>query len=259
MYPLRLIDILPHRGGGDHPENTLYGFERNLDDGVSLDMDIRRTADGDIVVTHDRTTGRTCDKEWVVAERTAAELKALDAAYLFDPERNGSFPLRGRGIAMPTLGEVFDLFSRGKAPGAIMWIDTKDDESYPFEENRGLYDRLIGLIDEYDLWDEAHIEVSRDGEAEALRERNPRVRIVFWGGDVEKVEDALGYPHYVRIGVSRRIAASVVGQIKGAGRQLHVYDRRYDRSGWEALRPHRPDSLGTEYYRELIELIGLDG
>ncbi len=256
-YRIKLTDIHPHRGGGKNPENTLYGFERNMRDGVSLDMDIRKTAEGDIVVIHDKNTIRTCDKDWIVAQKTVAELKTLDSGYQCDPKGDKSFPLRGKGVTIPTLAEVFRLFSEKKSTGATMWIDTKDDESYPFEENQGLYDRLIELIGEYDLWNEAHIEVARTKEAEALRSRDARVRVIFWAGNAEEVRNALNYPHYIRIGVQRSVAASVADQVRSSGKKLHVYDRRYTQSGWDELKPHKPDSLGTEYYKKLIELVGI--
>ena len=258
VHHIRRTDIHPHRGGGQHPENTLYGFQRNMRDGVSLDMDIRKTANGDIVVTHDKTTGRTCDKDWVVAEKTVAELKALDAAYQFDPKRDGSFPLRGKDVSIPTLAEVFQLFSKQKSPGATMWIDTKDDESYTFEENRELYNRLVGLIREYDLWSEAHIEVARKEESEALRSLDHRIKVVFWAGNADAVQDALSYPHYASIGVRRNLAASVADQVRASGKRLHVYERRYTQASWDELKPCKPSSLGTEYYHELIEFTKAD-
>jgi len=253
----RLTDIHPHRGGIQAPENTLYGFKRNMRDGVSLDMDIRKTVEGDIVVIHDKNTVRTCDKDWIVAQKTVKELKTLDAGHQFDPERDESFPLRGKGIRIPTLSEVFKLFSEQKKPGATMWIDTKDDESYPFEENQGMYDRLVKLIGKYDLWNEAHIEVARAEEAESLRSRDSRIRVIFWAGNADKALDALNYPHYIRIGVSRSAAASVADQVRASGKKLHVYDRRYTQSTWDELKLYKPDSLGTEYYGKLIEFMGL--
>ena len=57
-------------------------------------MDIRKTAEGDIIVMHDETTGRTCNKDWVVAEKTVAELKRLDAAYNYDPAAPVAFERR---------------------------------------------------------------------------------------------------------------------------------------------------------------------
>lgn len=79
-------DIVDLKGGrADYPESTLFAYQRNLQAGLSLDIDIRKTADGDIVAFHDETTGRTADKDWRVADKTVAELKTLDAAYRFDP------------------------------------------------------------------------------------------------------------------------------------------------------------------------------
>ena len=174
-------DIVALKGGrAEYPESTMYAYECNLQAGVSLDMDVRKTADGEIMVIHDETTGRTCDKDWRVTEKTVAQLKTLDAAYHFDPGRNRSFPMRGKGITLPTLDEALARFVQKKQPGAIVWIDTKDDEDYPFEENQVVYDRLVELIGKYSLWSEAHIEVSSPQEAQTLMQRDSRVRIVFW-------------------------------------------------------------------------------
>jgi glycerophosphoryl diester phosphodiesterase len=219
-------------------------------------MDIRKTAGGDIVVMHDETTGRTCDKDWTVAEKTVSELKTLDAAYRFDPAGDRSFPFRGRGLTIPTLDEALTLFVQGKQPGAIVWIDTKDDEDYPFEENQGLYDRLIELIARHNLWSEAHIEVSSVKEAEALRQRDPRIRVVFWGRRPGEIEEALEYPHYVRIGVPANLAPAVCRQVKASGKKLHVTASRFNRSQWEALLRSRPDSVGTDHCEELVAFLG---
>ena len=161
---------------GEQPQCTLHAYQRALEAGVSVEMDVRKTADGDLVVIHDRTTGRTCDQDWVMAEKTVAQLQTLDAAHGFDLRHDKTYPLRGRGITIPTLDEVFTVFVRKHRPGMILWVDAKDDESYAFAENQVVYDRLIELIGKHNLWKEVHVEVSQTKEAEALR----------WGD--EKVE-----------------------------------------------------------------------
>ncbi|MBN1676032.1 MAG: hypothetical protein JXR37_33620 [Kiritimatiellae bacterium] len=252
---MKKTDIHPHRGGSaSHPEDTLVAFERNLRDGFSLDMDLRKTADGEIVVIHDRTTGRTCDKDWVVAHRTAAELKTLDAAYHFDPGKDGRFPLRGKGIGLSTLDEVFALFSKGRQPDASMWIDTKDDQDCPIAENAVLYDRLIDLIGRFDLWEAAHIEVSRAEEADALRSRDERVTAVFWGKDLGALEQALAYPHYVRMGMPPPAAMQLADRVRGAGKRLHVTRFRYEQAVWDELKAVRPDSVGVDDYQAFLAL-----
>lgn len=246
-------DIIASKGGrAEHPESTLYAYDRNLRAGVSLDMDIRKTADGDIVVLHDKTTGRTCDKDWLVAEKTVAELKTLDAAHHFDPGGDRTFPLRGKGIAIPTLDEALALFAREKRPGAIVWIDTKDDETYPFEENQGLYDRLIALIAGHNLWQEAHVEVATVREAEALRTRDSRVRLVFWAPDVRAAREAIRYPHYLRIGVRPNVASLMHQEIKASGKLLFMALNEPMNARMNIVAQVQPDSIGTDKYSELL-------
>jgi glycerophosphoryl diester phosphodiesterase len=101
--------VIAHRGGaGLWPENTLYAFERATALGVDvIETDVRATADGELVVFHDEGVQRTTDGTGRVGSLTLAELKRLDAAYRFSPDGGGSFPLRGLGVAVPTLREVF--------------------------------------------------------------------------------------------------------------------------------------------------------
>jgi glycerophosphoryl diester phosphodiesterase len=105
---------IAHRGGaGLWPENTLYGFERAAALGVDvIETDVRATADGEIVVIHDERVDRTTDGAGSVRSLTLSELKRLDAAYRFSPDGGRTFPLRGRGVSVPTLGEVFEALPR---------------------------------------------------------------------------------------------------------------------------------------------------
>ncbi len=103
--------VIAHRGGRSlGPENTLYTFQRAVDLGVDvLEMDVHRTKDGQLVVLHDATLDRTTNGTGPVDRYTLAELKKLDAAYHWSP--NGkSFPLRGQGLSIPALSEVFEAF-----------------------------------------------------------------------------------------------------------------------------------------------------
>ncbi len=104
--------VIAHRGGaGLWPENTIYAFERARELGVDvLEMDVRVTADGVLVVMHDGTLERTTDGSGPINKLTLAQLKKLDAAFRWSPDGGRSFPLRGRGIGVPTLHEVFKAF-----------------------------------------------------------------------------------------------------------------------------------------------------
>jgi len=267
-HKLKLTDIAAHRGGRyEHPENTLYAYQHDLRVGISLDMDICKTGDDpvDIVVIHDDTTGRTTEQDWIVKDKTTEQLQTLDAAYKFDPKGRimgkGAYPLRGRGITIPTLDEVFSEFAQNSSPGEFMWIDTKDDENYPFSENLGLYARLVELIGQHNLWEQAHIEVSNSYEADHLRSLDSRITVVFWSGNNQKLTEAMAYPHYVRIGMplSKAIADNGVlaNNVHLAGKKLHVTDPKITQSEWDTLRLYAPDSLGLDNYTTAIDLLGL--
>ena len=103
------FQVVAHRGGAaEGPENTLHRFLRALADGANvIEMDVRSTADGEFVVIHDATLERTTDGSGSIAGTSLAELQRLDAAYHWSPDGGRSYPLRGAGIRVPTLAEVF--------------------------------------------------------------------------------------------------------------------------------------------------------
>lgn len=99
--------VFAHRGGAAlGPENTIAAFDQGLATGAEgLELDVRLSADGVVVVCHDETLGRTTDASGRVDARTASELAAVDAGYHFT-DAGGDHPFRGRGIGIPTLAEV---------------------------------------------------------------------------------------------------------------------------------------------------------
>ena len=71
--------VVSHRAHcGTHPENTLLGIQAALDDGCeAIEIDVRRTLDGGLVLMHDATFTRTTGDRRVVAETGLAEATAL--------------------------------------------------------------------------------------------------------------------------------------------------------------------------------------
>lgn len=107
--------VFAHRGGGLFPENTLEAFQYSAKLGVDvLELDIHSTADGVLVVFHDRNIKRTTDDKGSVSKLTLAELKQLDAGYNFTADGGKTFPFRDKGITVPTLEEVFDALPNMK-------------------------------------------------------------------------------------------------------------------------------------------------
>lgn len=94
--------ILAHRGASAHaPENTLSAFELALtQEAHGVELDVKLSADGEIVVIHDATVDRTTDGKGRVSQLTLAALHELDAGSFFSVKFSGE--------KIPTLEEVFE-------------------------------------------------------------------------------------------------------------------------------------------------------
>ncbi len=103
---------IAHRGGRSlGPENTLYTFKRAVELGTDvLEMDLQTTSDGALVILHDREVERTTNGTGAVDSFTLSELKKLDAGFRWSPDNSRSYPLRNKGVTIPTLTEVFKAF-----------------------------------------------------------------------------------------------------------------------------------------------------
>lgn len=115
--------VFGHRGGSRlAPENTLAAFDRGVAEGVDgLELDVRLSRDGEVMVCHDERLDRTCDATGAVGEAMASELARVDAGYRFTPG-DGTHPFRGRGLGVPTLREVLSRF-----PSHPFIVEMKDD------------------------------------------------------------------------------------------------------------------------------------
>ncbi|WP_328333932.1 MULTISPECIES: glycerophosphodiester phosphodiesterase [unclassified Streptomyces] len=95
-HPVRRPVVYAHRGArADEPENTLRSFRRALALGADgIELDIRLTSDGHLVVIHDKAVDRTTDGTGLVVDFTLADLQALDA---------------GEGERIPTFDEAMEV------------------------------------------------------------------------------------------------------------------------------------------------------
>jgi glycerophosphoryl diester phosphodiesterase len=113
--PPRPITI-GHRGSpSSAPENTLAGYRHALDAGVDMiEVDVRVTCDGHIVLVHDGTVDGSTDGTGEVAALTFDYVRNLDAGAHRGEEFAGERP--------PTLAEALDV-TRGRA---LLNLDLKD-------------------------------------------------------------------------------------------------------------------------------------
>ena len=89
----------------------MFAFRQAVEDWDAdmLEMDVRLTRDGRVVVVHDETVDRTTDGKGPIADLTWDEARALDAAHRWR-DLNGRRSLRGVGVRIPLFAEVLGAF-----------------------------------------------------------------------------------------------------------------------------------------------------
>jgi len=75
------IQVVAHRGfSGIYPENTLIAFRKAVEMEVDfVELDVRETKDGELIVMHDERIDRTTNGTGLVREITFTELRRYDA------------------------------------------------------------------------------------------------------------------------------------------------------------------------------------
>jgi glycerophosphoryl diester phosphodiesterase len=88
-----------HRGARAYePENTLSSYKKALELGVdAVELDVRRTKDGEIIVIHDAEVDRTTNGKGLVSQLTLKEIKQ------FNTEKDQK---------IPTLEEALDFLDK---------------------------------------------------------------------------------------------------------------------------------------------------
>lgn len=95
VQPPRTFQVIAHRGQSRQaPENTRPALRHCLEDGLEwAEVDVRTTRDGHHVLSHGESLRGADGREVVVAERTLAELEAVDVGSAFAARFAGEAPL----------------------------------------------------------------------------------------------------------------------------------------------------------------------
>ncbi len=136
--------VIAHAGGDlEAPHSTPFAFDRATTLGVDvLEMDVRLSGDGELIVHHDPDIDRTTNETGLVSDRTAKQLAELDNAHWFQPgcwdcrSATGDRPYRGVRLGTAPLpaaakpddfriATLDDILAR--FPDAVLDIEIKSD------------------------------------------------------------------------------------------------------------------------------------
>jgi len=127
--------IIAHRGSsGIAPENTLIAFQKAIETGVDrIEMDLRQTIDGEVVVLHDKTINRTTNGWGSIRKLSLKKAKKYSAGSWFHHEYSAE--------RIPTFREVLELVD-GRA---TLLLEIKDGSPY----HHGIEHNIIKILNEY--------------------------------------------------------------------------------------------------------------
>lgn len=125
------------------PENTLAAFRKAIELGLDLiEIDVRETRDGHLVIMHDATVDRTTNGKGRVADLTLEEIKRLDAGSWFSPKFAGE--------RVPTLEEALDLM-KGRALADIDFTAGTPEKLVEVLSRHGLLGKVTLYCGDWDL------------------------------------------------------------------------------------------------------------
>ncbi|MBE5758238.1 MAG: glycerophosphodiester phosphodiesterase [Clostridiales bacterium] len=119
---------LAHRGlhNEKFPENSLPAFQNAIDHNFAIELDVRVSKDGSLVIFHDHNLMRMCSVDLDIKNLTLNEIK--------------SHKLRSSNYTIPTLQEVLELVD-GKVPIMI--------ELKPVDKHERIEEKVLAVIKSY--------------------------------------------------------------------------------------------------------------
>lgn len=155
----------------EYPENTLRACQQvdKLALADILEIDVRMTADQELVVVHDEDLQRTTNGIGKIEKLTLKEIQKWDAGYHFS--QNGkNYPFRGQGIRIEKVALYFQNLPRARFS---LEIKTNHPQA-------GVL--LAQLIEQYQMQDKIVIGSFHAAPLQAIKERLPFISYYanFW-------------------------------------------------------------------------------
>ncbi|QXE01897.1 glycerophosphodiester phosphodiesterase family protein [Terribacillus sp. DMT04] len=224
--------VIAHRGASAvEPEHTFLAYDQALDDGADyIEIDLRKTADGELIAMHDDTVDRTTDGEGLVENMTLKELKELDA---------------GEGQSVPSLKEILERYG----DSVNYYIETResDDGELIMEED------LLQLLEQHRIpQNQVILQSFSQASINALHDLDPAITLVqllkkdkVERLDTDKLQDlqqkAVGVGIYAGI-----LDESLVDLIQVNGLEVHAYYRGDEREWTENMLRYGVDGIFSD-------------
>jgi len=245
--------VIAHRGAsGLAPENTLAAFQKAIEIGVDrIEMDLRQTLDGEVVVLHDKTIVRTSNGWGSVRKLPLSRLKRYSAGSWFHHEFSAE--------RIPTFREVLELVD-GRA---TLLLEVKDGSPY----HHGIERRIIELVNEYQANDWCIVQSFNDrilNNFRKLPEFHADMQKLFaafipvapfYGGSKFTYKRLRRYDFAQEVNINRRyVNPRVVRKVHAMGKKVNVWTVN-DSESLEKFVKWGVDGIITDYPDKLKKIL----
>jgi glycerophosphoryl diester phosphodiesterase len=233
----RQVVAIAHRGEHlHHPENTLIAYQEAIRAGADFfEVDVRTTADGKLVLSHEGAVGRRTNGRGDIAKMTFDEVRALDAGIKSGPEFAGT--------KIPTFDEALDL-ARGKIG---IYVDVKEASAKD----------LVTHIEEHGMSDHVVIYASLQ-LAKEIQKLNPKLKVMPEAGSIEGAKHLIERLHpRVMAFDADDFTPEIIRVVKEANAQIYV-DRMGTTdapAGWQSAIDAGADGIQTDHPAELVQYL----
>ena len=236
------VKTVAHRGANSvAPENTVPAADCAFAAGFDwVELDLRSSLDGDLVVLHDASVDRTTDGTGLAVRRTMAELRALDAG--------GWFDLHFSGVRLPTLAEMLDCAGRW---GRGIYIEIKDADAMDVlrtVQRAEMVGRCFFWGWDYDA-------------LRAIKAADPQARIMTRRMDFDRLEDCFAGLAPAIIEYDTTDDWSDMDAARAYGAELMICYMGRDPAVFDRVIAARPDIVNIDdlfTFRRRMEAAGLD-
>ncbi|WP_205835593.1 glycerophosphodiester phosphodiesterase [Niallia alba] len=237
--------VIAHRGANEwYNESTITAYQIAAETGVdSLEMDLRMTKDGELIVMHDETMDRTTNGKGKVSDYTLEEIRAFRTM-----ESDDSKEITEK---IPTLKEILETFHDTQN----YYIETRlVDEKLAMEE------KLIQLLEEYQLLDKELVTIQSFSEESLMKIKelapDTELALLFRKGSfsLEKAH-TVDFPI---IGIeSTDVTKKVVEELHKKGKEVHVYfiNKKTQKEEQERVLEYEVDGYFTDYIHFTKEIL----
>ncbi|MBI5685495.1 MAG: hypothetical protein HZC54_10465 [Verrucomicrobia bacterium] len=235
--------VTAHRGNsGECPENTLAAFQSAIAAGADwIELDVFRTRDGKLVVSHDRTTWRVGDRSLVVPESTYEQLRKVDVASDFR-RRHGTSRAQCPPHRMPMVEDVLRL------------VMTQHQTRVSIQPKTNCVSEVVALVKQ--LGAEPWVGFN-DGNVNYMAEVKrlaPSIPVFWDRGESDIAADiriAKQHGFEALVLNERAVTPEKIAQLKQAGLGVGVWTVN-DSSAWERFLAMGVERIYTDHPRQLL-------